>query len=199
MTAQSLFEKVWQRHVVVPETADTPAILYIDLHLDARGHVAAGVRRAAGPQAQGPPARPHARDDGPLDADRHGADLRRPADQARIGRQAGAPARGELRRVRREPDRAAGPAPRHRAHHRARTGRHAARQDHRLRRQPHQHARRVRRPRLRHRHHRSRLRAGHAVPAAAQAEDARDRRATAGCRPACRPRTSCSPSSAGSA
>jgi len=33
MTAQSLFEKVWQRHVVVPETDDTPAILYIDLHL----------------------------------------------------------------------------------------------------------------------------------------------------------------------
>ena len=33
MTAQSLFEKVWQRHVVVPETADTPAILYSDLHL----------------------------------------------------------------------------------------------------------------------------------------------------------------------
>ena len=33
MTAQSRFEKVWQRHVVVPETADTPAILYIDLHL----------------------------------------------------------------------------------------------------------------------------------------------------------------------
>jgi 3-isopropylmalate/(R)-2-methylmalate dehydratase large subunit len=33
MTAQSLFEKVWQRHVVVPETAETPAILYIDLHL----------------------------------------------------------------------------------------------------------------------------------------------------------------------
>jgi len=33
MTAQNLFEKVWQRHVVVPETADTPAILYIDLHL----------------------------------------------------------------------------------------------------------------------------------------------------------------------
>ena len=33
MTAKTLFEKVWQRHVVVPETADTPAILYIDLHL----------------------------------------------------------------------------------------------------------------------------------------------------------------------
>ena len=33
MTAKSLFEKVWDRHVVVPETADTPAVLYIDLHL----------------------------------------------------------------------------------------------------------------------------------------------------------------------
>ena len=33
MTAKSLFEKVWERHVVVPETADTPAVLYVDLHL----------------------------------------------------------------------------------------------------------------------------------------------------------------------
>ena len=34
MTAQkTLFEKVWDRHVVVPETAETPAVLYIDLHL----------------------------------------------------------------------------------------------------------------------------------------------------------------------
>jgi 3-isopropylmalate/(R)-2-methylmalate dehydratase large subunit len=33
MTAQSLFEKVWDRHIVVPETAETPAVLYIDLHL----------------------------------------------------------------------------------------------------------------------------------------------------------------------
>ena len=31
--ARTLFEKVWTEHVVVPETADTPAILYIDLHL----------------------------------------------------------------------------------------------------------------------------------------------------------------------
>ena len=30
---KSLFEKVWERHVVVPETAETPAVLYIDLHL----------------------------------------------------------------------------------------------------------------------------------------------------------------------
>ena len=33
MTAKSLFDKVWERHVVVPETPETPAILYVDLHL----------------------------------------------------------------------------------------------------------------------------------------------------------------------
>jgi 3-isopropylmalate/(R)-2-methylmalate dehydratase large subunit len=33
MTATTLFAKVWDRHVVVPESADTPAVLYIDLHL----------------------------------------------------------------------------------------------------------------------------------------------------------------------
>jgi 3-isopropylmalate/(R)-2-methylmalate dehydratase large subunit len=33
MTAKSLFEKVWERHVVVPETTETPAVLYVDLHL----------------------------------------------------------------------------------------------------------------------------------------------------------------------
>jgi len=33
VTARTLFEKLWDAHVVAPETADTPAILYIDLHL----------------------------------------------------------------------------------------------------------------------------------------------------------------------
>src|SRR5690242_7696570 len=33
MTAKTLFEKVWEQHQVVPESADTPAVLYIDLHL----------------------------------------------------------------------------------------------------------------------------------------------------------------------
>jgi 3-isopropylmalate/(R)-2-methylmalate dehydratase large subunit len=33
MTAKTLFQKLWERHEVVPETPDTPAILYIDLHL----------------------------------------------------------------------------------------------------------------------------------------------------------------------
>ena len=30
---KTLFDKVWADHVVVPETADTPAVIYIDLHL----------------------------------------------------------------------------------------------------------------------------------------------------------------------
>jgi 3-isopropylmalate/(R)-2-methylmalate dehydratase large subunit len=30
---QSLFEKIWGQHVVAPETDDTPAVLYVDLHL----------------------------------------------------------------------------------------------------------------------------------------------------------------------
>jgi 3-isopropylmalate/(R)-2-methylmalate dehydratase large subunit len=33
MAARSLFEKVWDDHIVVPESADNPAVLYIDLHL----------------------------------------------------------------------------------------------------------------------------------------------------------------------
>ena len=33
MTAKTLFEKVWDAHVVAPESTDTPAILYVDLHL----------------------------------------------------------------------------------------------------------------------------------------------------------------------
>jgi 3-isopropylmalate/(R)-2-methylmalate dehydratase large subunit len=30
---QSLFDKIWADHVVTPETDDTPAVLYVDLHL----------------------------------------------------------------------------------------------------------------------------------------------------------------------
>jgi 3-isopropylmalate/(R)-2-methylmalate dehydratase large subunit len=32
-SAKTMFEKVWDQHLVVPQTADTPAVLYIDLHL----------------------------------------------------------------------------------------------------------------------------------------------------------------------
>ena len=30
---KTLFQKIWERHQVVPETTDTPAVLFIDLHL----------------------------------------------------------------------------------------------------------------------------------------------------------------------
>jgi len=33
MEPKSLFDKVWEKHLVCPESNDTPAILYIDLHL----------------------------------------------------------------------------------------------------------------------------------------------------------------------
>ncbi len=33
MPARTMFDKVWAAHEVVPETPDTPAVLYIDLHL----------------------------------------------------------------------------------------------------------------------------------------------------------------------
>jgi len=33
MAARTLFEKVWTAHEVLPETPDTPAVLYVDLHL----------------------------------------------------------------------------------------------------------------------------------------------------------------------
>ena len=32
-SARTMFEKVWAAHEVVPETADTPAVIFIDLHL----------------------------------------------------------------------------------------------------------------------------------------------------------------------
>jgi len=31
--ARTLFEKIWDAHLVTPESADTPAVLYVDLHL----------------------------------------------------------------------------------------------------------------------------------------------------------------------
>ena len=33
MSANSLFEKIWNTHIVSPEEDETPAIIYVDLHL----------------------------------------------------------------------------------------------------------------------------------------------------------------------
>ena len=32
-TPKTLFDKLWDAHVVVPETTEAPAVLYVDLHL----------------------------------------------------------------------------------------------------------------------------------------------------------------------
>ncbi len=179
MTAKTLFDKVWERHVVVPESTDTPAVLYVDLHLthEVTSPQAFDVLRSRGLKVRR------------LDRTLATMDHSTPTDTAQIF--GGVPIKLEsaARQVRQlevncaefgvEPDRPEGRPARHRAHHRAGARRHAAGQDDRLRRQPHQHARRVRRPRVRHRHHGGGLRARDAVPAAAQAEVVRDRRGRA--------------------
>jgi 3-isopropylmalate/(R)-2-methylmalate dehydratase large subunit len=50
VTSSTLFDKVWSAHEVVPESKDTPAILYIDLHLihEVTSPQAFSVLRAAG-------------------------------------------------------------------------------------------------------------------------------------------------------
>ncbi len=50
MRARTLFEKVWSAHEVAAETADTPAVLYVDLHLihEVTSPQAFSVLRAAG-------------------------------------------------------------------------------------------------------------------------------------------------------
>ena len=48
---QSLFEKIWASHVVVPETDDTPAVLVRRPAPAARGDDAAGVRLCCAPRA----------------------------------------------------------------------------------------------------------------------------------------------------
>ena len=196
MTATTLFEKIWERTRSSRETPEHAGGAVRRPAPDPRGHVAAGVRGAARARPQGAPADRTRRDDGPLDADRR----RRSSSAAcRSARDAARSSRASSRRT--APSSASSCSASTR---RARgivhiigpeLGRHAARQDHRLRRQPHEHPRRLRRARLRHRHDRGRPRARDAVPAAAQAEDARGQRrghARAGRRP---PRTSSSRSS----
>jgi 3-isopropylmalate/(R)-2-methylmalate dehydratase large subunit len=66
MSAQSLFEKVWASHIVAPETDDTPAVLYVDLHL---------IHEVTSPQAFDVPlARPQSAPDRPLPRDARSLD-----------------------------------------------------------------------------------------------------------------------------
>jgi len=64
MTPRTLFEKIWQAHEVVPETDDTPAVLYVDLHLV---HEVTTPQAFAALQARGLPVRRPGRTLGTLD------------------------------------------------------------------------------------------------------------------------------------
>jgi len=64
MSPRSLFEKIWQAHEVVPETAETPAILYVDLHLV---HEVTTPQAFAALEARGLPVRRPGRTLGTLD------------------------------------------------------------------------------------------------------------------------------------
>ena len=171
-----MFEKVWDDHVVVPETDDTPAVLFIDLHL---------THEVTTPQAY-------------TELRKRGLKLRRP-DLTLATMDHSTPTRTEqvfggvpiavdsaakqvkqlennarefgvelfnLQDSRRGIVHIIGPEL-----GLTQPGKTIVCGD-----QPHLDAWRVRRPRLRHRHHRSRPRARHAVPAAAPAEDLRDQR-----------------------
>jgi 3-isopropylmalate/(R)-2-methylmalate dehydratase large subunit len=56
VSARTLFDKVWTAHEVVPESADTPAVLYIDLHLihEVTSPQAFSMLRAAGLRVRRP-------------------------------------------------------------------------------------------------------------------------------------------------
>ena len=165
MPPRTLFEKIWDAHVVREHPGES-TLLYIDLHL---------VHEVTSPQAfdglrldrpTGSTARPDHRHDGPQHADLAAVAAGDRSDRQGAARRAGA----QLQRVRRPARGSLQPAARHRPRHRARARPHPARPDDRLRRQPYQHARRLRRAGVRHRHERSRACVGDANGAATQAE-----------------------------
>ena len=185
---RTLFEKVWDAHVVRPETADTPAVLYVDLHLvhEVTSPQAFSELRARGLQVRRPDLTVATMDHSTPTLPK--VDGRYPFVDRR-GRGAGGGPGEELPRVRHHPARPGQRGPGHRPRDRPRARHHPARQDHRLRRQPHQHPRRLRSPGLRHRHERGGARPGHPVPPAVEGQDPGRGGRAAGCSPASRPRT----------
>ena len=164
---QTLFEKIWDEHVVLDEPG-RQTILYIDLHLvhEVTSPQAFESLRLAGRKVRRPERTLSTVDHNVPTTDRS-LPILDPISKQQID---------TLRNNCREfgitlydiDDVRAG----HRPRHRPRAGLHAAGHDDRLRRQPHLDARRVRRAGLRHRHERSRARAGHANAAAIEAQDA---------------------------
>jgi 3-isopropylmalate/(R)-2-methylmalate dehydratase large subunit len=175
MSSKTLFEKIWETHVVAAETDSDAGDLYVDLHLvhEVTSPQAFSELRERGLKLRRPDRMLATLDHSTPTLPANAANGERPYanDEAEgAGRAAG----NQLPRIRHRAAWLGQRAPRHRACDRPGAGRDAAGHDHRLRRQPHGHPWRLRRAGVRHRHHRSRPRAGHAMPAAAQAEVARD-------------------------
>ena len=194
MTPRTLFDKIWDAHVVMQEPGG-PALLYVDLHL---------VHEVTSPQAfeglrlegrQRAPAGTGCCHDGPQRPDhrRRGVGCRRHEPGPDGG------AAPQLRRQRHRLLRRRTSLPGHRPRDRSGARPHRARHHHRLRRLAHGHPRGLRRIRARDRHLRGRARAGDAVPAPdATAHDGGAHRRGAS-RWASRPRTRRSASSTSSA
>ena len=158
MPPKTMFEKIWDAHVVRQEPGK-PALLYIDLHL---------VHEVTSPQAfEGlrltgrtrPPAGPDDRHRRPQRAD-HGPLACRSPTRSRVKQiEALEP---ELRASSASRSTTCTAPGRASSTSSGRSWADPAGHDDRLRRQPHLHARRLRRARLRHRHVRGRARPGHA-------------------------------------
>ena len=164
--ARTLFEKVWESHVVVAPEGE-PALLYIDLHLlhEVTSPQAFEGLRLAGRTVRRPDRAVATVDHNvPTTANRliiEDAIAAKQMDALRANcAEFGIP----LYDVQ-----SAGT--RDRACHRSGARRYQAGHDHRLRRQPHQHPWRIRRAGFRHRHFGSGARSGHPVPAAIAAQN----------------------------
>ena len=195
MTPRTLFDKIWDAHVVVEEPGEPVAALRRPPPRP-RGHLAAGVR---GPSHRGPA--PCAGRGWLLP---RWTTTSRPTATGSVGADEMSRAqmdalRTQLRRVRHRVLRRRTSLAGHRARDRPGAGAHPPRQRHRLRRLAHRHARGLRGIRARHRHLRGRARAGDAVPAPVASADHGGAHRGHAARSVSRPRTRRSASSTPSA
>ena len=175
MAPRTLSEKVWDAHVVHSARGRARPLVHRPAPRP-RGHLTAGLRRAAAGGPHGAPARTDGRHGGPQRADQGHRQAGRRRDLGEAARRCstptppssasrcypmGNPNQGIVHVI--------GPE----------QGWTPAGHDDRLRRQPHLDARRLRRARLRDRHERGRARAGHADAPAGAAEDDGGRRSRA--------------------
>ena len=170
MSARTLYDKLWDDHVVHTEE-DGTSVLYIDRHLVhevTSPQAFEGLRLAGRKVWRTSSIVATADHNTPTTGWADGYDgIRDPISKLQVdhaGRQHQGLRRGGVLPV-------PGQAPGHRARHRAGAGRHAAGHDRRLRRQPHQHARRLRCAGARHRHQRGRACDGHADAAGQEGEE----------------------------